>query len=314
MSDPVNSGASVAIKAVSRAILGLEEAGRLPTTQELQASVGVGAGTIQKAFGLLEDLGAVSTRARGHKGRFVEHRDLGQLWRFADLSAVRAVLTPPGAHEVYGLVRGLRDEFDRIGVPLEIVHVRGGEERIEFLRANEHAFAVISAGLAGSVSPDSGFELMRLGRGTYYADGSILRLTRPGVEVSDAATRLGIDPRSHDHRIISEAEFGPLDDRITVPVPFPQVPRALLEGRIDAGVWHEMLLVVSPELAGIAVTPLTEHGEASVEGLTHAVVVRRTDDACLAAVLSAISWSEVERVQRVVAGDISLENVDTWYR
>lgn len=316
MSSPRRSGAERAVEAVARKVLLAPRGSRLPTTQELQSSIQVGAGTVQKAFGLLEDLGALTTVARGHQGRFVERRNLGRLWRLAELPPVRAFFTPPGASEVYGLIRGLRSEFRALGVPFEVEHVRGGEARLDLARTTDCGIAIVSGGLASAHFSSAGEGLARrhLRSGSYYAAGSVVVLSGPGVNSNNPEIRIGVDPSSHDHRLISEAHYGALEERLTIPVAFPHVPRALLEGSIDTGIWHRMLLVISPELVGLTVSTLRASARQEMRDMTEAVLVFSADQPFLSAVLDAVRWDVVEGTLAATLADITIDDMDVWYR
>lgn len=313
---PVLPGAHRAVRALAREVIALAGSSRLPTTHDLQAVIGVGAGTVQKAFSILEDLGALTTQSRGHQGRFVEHRNLAQLWSLAELAQVRVFVTPPGAREIYALLEALVHQFDQIGLTLEISYVRGGEARLNEAVRAETGFAVVSAGAAQSYVNDRRKDLQTraLASGTYYAPGSVVVLTRDGVDPYAASTRIGVDQASHDHRTITEAEFGALDEGRVKPVPFPSVPAAILRGEVDAGVWHRMLLLISPELAGLCVLPLSASTVDEMEPLTRAVVAHRTDNPYLAALFQVISWEKVARVQTEVMSGLSLWSEETWYQ
>lgn len=51
----------------------------LPTNAQYLSDHQLGAGTIQRALGLLADRGALSTTSHGHRGRRVNEFDIGRL-------------------------------------------------------------------------------------------------------------------------------------------------------------------------------------------------------------------------------------------
>ena len=66
-----SAGHELAVQEVARSILRHRSAARLPSIVEYQERLGVGSGTVQKAFHILEESGAATTEPRGHLGRFV---------------------------------------------------------------------------------------------------------------------------------------------------------------------------------------------------------------------------------------------------
>lgn len=302
-----------AAQAIARAVLEQDTQVRLPTAQEYQLSLGVGSGTVQKAFSLLEDAGALMTRSRGHHGRFVTSADLNQLWRLSMLPPVRAILTPPGAAEVYGLVDALVNEFSEIGVPLEIDYVRGGERRLAAASASPTAFAVMSTSAAADAAHgDTDVRVaMTLGAGTYYAPGSVVVVSRP--DIADIAhPRVGIDRGSLDNMRLTAAELGPLDGLDLVDCAFPTIPRMILSDQIDIGVWHRMMLLITPELAGLVTTELSPFASATAADLSEAAIIVPASNRAVANVLSGMMPGRIMRTQAEAVTQLSASIDRTW--
>jgi hypothetical protein len=220
---------------------------RLATAIEYQRAIGVGSGTIQKALRRLEASRSVSVRARGHQGTFVSALDVGSLWRAAGLGAARVVMTPPGAVEGHGLAQGLRAEFRRLSVPLEFDFTRGARERLRRVERRDADLAVISQGAAASLrsAERTSFSFYDLGPDTYYAPTSIVRIARGDADSHPPSQRrVGIDRRSFDHEALTTAEFPESEGNRYVEADFVTLPAAVLDGRIDAGLWHRLSTIV----------------------------------------------------------------------
>ena len=313
-----SSGSQWAMQEIARHVLRHDPAIQLPTAQEFQQTLRVGAGTVQKAFALLEATSALDTRSHGHQGRFITERDLGRLWSIAGLPPVEAIMTPPGALEVYGLTDALETEFARLGVPLDIRYLRGASARLDRLKSTAMGFAVLSMGAWRSQVPEASGEVefseYPLGEGTYYADGSIIELSRPGVDITDPDTLIGVDHTSFDHVALSRAHFGPLEVRRTVNVAFTIAPAALLHHQIDAAIWHRMLLLITPGMAGLIERPLSPMAADSLAPLARAVLVTRRENPYLRTVFNALSVDRITTSQAEAMHRASLDDGSTWYR
>jgi hypothetical protein len=176
---------------------------------------------------------------------------------------VRFVLPPPGSLELYGLLDGLAEQFRALGVPYEVRHRRGAEARVQMVADGDVDATFISRGASrtlGERIAAGALELRELGPDTYYADGSIVVLARQGVDrdTDPATLRVGVDAESFDHAALTEAEFQRARGYAFVACRFPEIPVAVLDGRVDVGIWHRVLLLISPELAGLVARPLRE--------------------------------------------------------
>lgn len=314
-SDVPMSGQRRAIRELARVALQTSTGERLPTASFLQDSANVGAGTVQKALRILEELGALQSRARGHLGRFLESKDLSQLWGLSGFPSIRAILSPPGSPETYGLANGLALEFSRIGLPLNVEYLIGARERANLASSTPYTLAFVSSGAASALEePPQGWGRVQLGAGSYYRDDSIVVLSAAEAELTSRSIRIGVDRRSHDHNLLTVQAFGSLDELQTVDVAFPDIPGALLRGDIDAGVWHRMLLVISPELAGLRVSPLPDTAQGLVKTLGSAVALFSASDAVMESVVSAVSWRAVVAAQRNWMDRFAEDPTATWFR
>lgn len=290
-----------AVQGIAKNILCRPIGARLETTLQYQQDLGVGAGTVQKALRLVESVGAARLRQAGHRGTFIEEHDLGLLWNLADLDHVRIALTPPGALEQYGLAAGLTEEFGRVDVPISQHFARGGERRLALLAQSETDVAVVSRGAAQQIMGNTEWQFFELGPHSYYSEDSLLvvSLQRARRGRGSAPKRVGIDRTSRDHEQLTLAEFPPEDGYEYVDCAFPQIPAAVLEDKIDTGVWHRMLLLVGLDLMGLATRPMRSTLANNLRTrISSAVLVCRADDQPVAAVLRELDMDAVLSTQR----------------
>lgn len=289
-----------AIAALAGDAIAVGPEGRLPTNLEYQQSLRVGAGTVQQAVRILEGSDALEIAAKGHQGRHVVRRDVGALWAIARFPPVRFVLPPPGSIELYGLIEGLGDHFASLRVPFTGSHRRGGRGRLALIAADAADATVVSCAAAEGLAGETGtaLESRDLGHDTYYAPGTVVVLRGSGRRRRPEETRVGIDRASFDHVRLTEAEFPPERGHRYVECDFPSMPVAVLEGRVDVGIWHRAILLIPPQLAGLKVEPLRE--SASIEtrrALSSAVALFSTRRPEVAAVCRALDGGAVRRHQ-----------------
>lgn len=306
-----------AVRAVALDIIQTTPTERLRGAVDYQESVDVGSGTVQRAFSIIERAGAAITRARGHRGRFVVSRDLGKLWLLAELPPVRAVLTPPGAAEVYGMAAGLTAEFERFSLPLRIEYRRGAAARLAEAR-RDMTLAVVSRGAArASGGSTDRFQTRTMSPGSYYGQDSIVVL-RPSALNPNAAPgsfRIALDRDSDDHIRLTKAQF-PEPGHDFVNCPFPQVPAEILRGNVEVGVWHRMLLLIPPTVVGLVEDALTPVAGKLATELGPATIVFAADNLALQAVVDTLSFPNIARKQRKLirrmTNEAAVDNI--WYR
>jgi hypothetical protein len=217
-------------------------------------------------------------------------------------------LTPPGALEHQALAGALAEEFERLGVPVGQHYVPGARRRIQTLESRGVDASVISRAAADALADDVRWRLFELGPHTYYSEHSLVVVSRkrskPGR--GHAMQRVGIDRSSPDHTALTTAEF-PIDAGYEyVECDFQSVPAAILEDRVDAGIWHHRQLLVRLELMGLSARPLRQpEAQALKRRLSNAVLVCRAEDKIVAAILAEIDLDVVAARQlELVAGAV----------
>ncbi|MFI6348683.1 YhfZ family protein [Streptomyces sp. NPDC050560] len=268
-------------QAIARDALRLGVGGRLPTTVHYQEALAVGSGTVQKALRRLRADGALSLVARGHQGTFITESDTALLWTAARLAPVHLLLPPNAPPESLRVALGVADVFTGVGALTTVGHLRGAEPRLRALGEGRADLTLMSAGAAADLLGDgarAGHRALRLATGSYYAPGSLAVVRRAAAPpAAGGRPRIGIDPRSDDHQRLTRAQFPPGTAEY-VETDFTHVPRAVLLGEIDAGVWHTVDSLIPLDAAGLAVSPLTRpEALALADAISPAVVVATAD-------------------------------------
>jgi len=249
-----------AIRFVARLLLERTPGERLPAIQEINSQLGVGVGTVQKAISTLHDAGAVMLTARGHRGTFVEELDYAGLWRQAGHGPVKLVLPFVDAPEFSGLSDAIDQQLGEHGIPARIDHRRGARARLHSVQSGAHDACVVSE-LAWHHARLPDLEAVAIAGAQYYQPQSVALLTRrqDNKKTGTAKLRVGYDPDSLDHYLLTQAEFPSDDDRIEwVACRYSHLLSVLLAGVIDCGIWHHVAIGVALELLPITAQPLAQ--------------------------------------------------------
>jgi len=275
--------------AIARDILRLGTEARLPTTLTYQERLGVGSGTVQKAIRELRESGAVELVARGHKGTFVTAHDPVRLWQCAGLRPVHMLLPPSGPIESLAVAAALAECLGTYGAGTTIGYQRGAETRLSAVDAGEADLALMSHGAAADLAAMSSGDHTRvgLGAGTYYAPGSLVTVGRAAT--ADTPRTVGIDPRSSDHQRLTHAEFDAEPGGVRyVETDFTYLPRAVLDGTIDTGVWHVVDSLIPLDLVGLHTRPLSSPAARALEREISSAVLAARAGTVTAALLTRI--------------------------
>jgi len=266
-----------AIRFVANLLLQRQPQQRLPTIQEINSQIGVGVGTVQKAISTLQDADVVQLTPRGHRGTFVERLDYAGLWRQAGHGPVKLLLPFVDAPEFNGLSEAIDQQLGEHGVPVRIDHRRGALARLHSVQAGTHEACVVSE-LAYQSAALPGLEKLPIGGAQYYQPQSVALLVRARSDdqhaaACDAALRVGHDPDSLDHYLLTQAEFAQNDGPIEwVVCRYSHLLSALLAGVIDCGIWHRVDIGLALELLPIRAQPLQHK--------TTRALLRRCKNAC----------------------------------
>lgn len=259
MTGPARRPAATVLPVLARELLVIGAGGRLPTAMQLQERLGVGSGTVQRAIRELEWAGAIELNSRGHLGTRLVSSDEAALWSYAQLPPVHVLLPAYGARESSGVAFSLARWLDGFGARCTAGFQQGAGKRLGSVVGERADVAVMSSGARDQLrsaepAPAGDLVVVDLGPNTYYAQGSLVLVSRPGGP--GRHPRVAVDPHSSDHQRLTRAEFGGDADPRFVEVDFTTVPRAVAEGVVDTGIWHTVDALIPPELAGLAVDGL----------------------------------------------------------
>ena len=272
---------------------------RIATSLQFQEQLDVGSGTVQKALRQLVDVGAVRLRMKGHQGTLIEAYDPAILWRAADLGPLRLVLTPPGSIESTAIAVESRRQLAMHHVSTEFDFVRGANRRIATLSDSQPRVAAMSRvaaegyGLLGN--PD--YTTLDLGALSYYRPETLVVLHRPDVRKS-SIRRIARDPESYDHDHLTMIEFPESAGFEYVNCAFPDVPASILAGTADAGVWHQVVTVITPRQAGLVSFPVHWGTQSPLESISSAVFVWRSVFSEIDSLMSLVDPDEIRVVQQ----------------
>lgn len=244
---------------IARTMLSLGLSGRLPTTSWFQEVLGIGSGTVQKALLELKKNGAVTLVSRGHQGTFVVGWDFVLLWDAARLPPVHMLLPPRGSLEATQVASAFALQANEWGAVTTVGYLRGARSRLTALEAGEVDIILLSSGSAQMLlenAAERGYELFDVGYGSYYKPDSLV-IVEKAQPPSSPRLRVGIDFHSSDHQRLTRAQF-PEDKYQYVEVDFTLLPRAVFQGEIDTGVWHQEASLIPLEQVGLHIGPLTQ--------------------------------------------------------
>lgn len=286
-----------ALTAVCLDILQAGIGGRLTPSIQIQEKLEIGSGTVQKALQELSDNGGVVLRVKGHQGTLVLDYNPAILWKSAQLEPLRISLTPPGAQELGALSMSLRNQFRKFGLGMELDYIRGAQNRLDTLSNDLHSAALISIGAAKSrnLLNNKNYSILDFGPESYYQRDSLVVLSSSKIS-NPKKLRVALDKTSYDHETLTLNEFENKAGVEYVNCPFPEVPSAILEGRADTGIWHRVQAVISPELAGLKVSPL---GSGSLgydkTSISNAVLIWPSSLKEISALLGMIEIKEIKK-------------------
>lgn len=254
---------------------------KVKTTSEYSRLFRAGQGTVQKAFKTLEGLHAIVLESRGHLGTYLVERDLGMLWAVSGLGTVTGLMPLPNSKEFEGIATALSELFGVADIPLNLLHLNGSRRRVEHLKSGSADFVVLSRFSADQAcTKDSSLEIvMTCASNSYYARDSLTILTSAeAADRLDDVGRVGIDATSYDHAEITHQEFdaGRVD---FVETPYHMIPDLILEGEIEAAVWHKTTRRVQSTSVDLCFLPLrSDAARREADELSRLACVAPTDD------------------------------------
>ena len=272
---------------------------RIPTVAEYQDRFGVGSETIQSRLRALAAVGAIRVQARGHRGTVLVSRSLPSLWSLARMAPVTGILPLPEALEPVSLAAALRRAFQHLEIPLELLYLHGSARRIDLVGRNEADFTIVSRPAAEARRAEISTWLCNdLGPQSYHRADSIVVLLGRGSAHGGPVRRVGIDPTSHDHSLLTTLEFPAAQGYVHEPMPHTRLPAAVAGGQIDAAIWLQTSLAIPLSIVGIVSRSLQRAEAIAANGaLAHAVLIAPQEQEAVAAVLREVDLSGLPGIQ-----------------
>ena len=281
---------------LARYLLGEKCGNRLKTIDELAAECHSSVGLTQAALKTLESSGASRIERRGRNGSYLVDMDNRTLLKHVDINNVVCAMPLPYTRLYEGLASGLKAQFD--GIPFYYAHMRGADIRVECLLNGVYDMAVVSRLAAESYLAQDGLRItLALGPHTYVGEHQLICRKGESADVK----RVGLDNRSADQKIMTEACFGNRDVEL-IDMPYHESLQRIAKGDVDAVIWN---VVAEAELAvlGLEATPLTN--DPRFLQATEAVVLTRAEDYAMQQLLRAVVNKEalLAHQQRVANGE-----------
>ena len=281
---------------LARYLLGEKCGNRLKTIDELAAECHSSVGLTQAALKTLESSGAIRIERRGRNGSYLVDMDNRTLLKHVDINNVVCAMPLPYTRLYEGLASGLKAPFD--GIPFYYAHMRGADIRVECLLNGVYDMAVVSRLAAESYLAQDGLRItLALGPHTYVGEHQLICRKGESADVK----RVGLDNRSADQKIMTEACFGNRDVEL-IDMPYHESLQRIAKGDVDAVIWN---VVAEAELAvlGLEATPLTN--DPRFLQATEAVVLTRAEDYAMQQLLRAVVNKEalLAHQQRVANGE-----------
>ncbi|WP_446896510.1 GntR family transcriptional regulator YhfZ [Citrobacter freundii] len=286
----------VVLTTLARYLLGEKCGNRLKTIDELAAECHSSVGLTQAALKTLESSGAIRIERRGRNGSYLVDMDNRTLLKHVDINNVVCAMPLPYTRLYEGLASGLKAQFD--GIPFYYAHMRGADIRVECLLNGVYDMAVVSRLAAESYLAQDGLRItLALGPHTYVGEHQLICRKGESADVK----RVGLDNRSADQKIMSEACFGNRDVEL-IDMPYHESLQRIAKGDVDTVIWN---VVAEAELAvlGLEATPLTN--DPRFLQATEAVVLTRAEDYAMQQLLRAVVNKEalLAHQQRVANGE-----------
>ncbi|WP_213991720.1 YhfZ family protein [Sodalis sp. dw_96] len=296
----VESPQQRATERVARTILERKIGERLPNVGELRVSIGVGAGTIQKALQELQNDKLVTLTSKQRQGTFIVEKNLGGLWSRAGFHPLTVIMPLPLSWEFQGLATGLRVALDNYNIPSSFIFGHGSTQRSKALSDSLSHVAVMSTHAAKKViaAKPAFFIHTTYSAGSYYAADSVIVVARAPRDQLPKTLRVGIDRLSIDHAMLTQLEF---PDNDYVDVTYAHIPAALISGACDVAVWHHSAFGLSLNHQELLTWPLSPSAMALLtnEMFSASLVIDKGNTATRA-VLDEINIGQVEKIQREV--------------
>lgn len=293
--EPLFSKHGQIVAALARSLLERTPGDRITRVHEYAARLDASVGTVQAGFQYLTSVGAVHLEARGRLGTYVSAIDYPLLWAIAMRRPLVGALPLIYSRRLIGLATGLRTQFDRLPIDLELRFIRGAGQRVQALASQQCDWALLSRHAAMQY-PEIDV-VAELGPDTFMAQHVLILRDAAAPGVQDGM-RIGVDPTSADHTLIVHATCRGRGVDF-VEIDYAEGLNLVMSGVIDGTVWSRE--DVPSEITDLRVLPLSVNDYPELVDLGTATLVVDKGNRPVAAVLSAaIETNELRLIQNEV--------------
>lgn len=209
---------------------------RVPTVSEYQERFGVSRGTIQNAFKYLKDNQAVTIKYHGHLGAYIEDIQYGKLQNCCIKKELLGIMPLPYSVTYEGFAAAIYAALGDLN--FNMAYARGAEGRIRLVESGTYQFAVVSQYAAEYAIENKGdIEIVfNFGKGSFLSRHILLLRDKAKDGICDGM-RVAYDSSSLDQshitgKLIRNRKVELVETRTQ------NIVTALLEGKVDAGVWN----------------------------------------------------------------------------
>ncbi|HJF56625.1 MAG TPA: hypothetical protein K8W11_10310 [Anaerotruncus colihominis] len=183
------------------------ENNKLSGIKEYADRFGVGAGTVQGALADLKAAGAVSLKACGAQGTYIESADRSRLLEMCEYDIFIGLLPLDSSLCVKGMATGIFEAFTEYRLPIHILFARGSRNRAGILLREKCDFVVMSLCAYSYMhknARDERRDLCSIGTISGYPSEHVF-ITKRDAPFSMAETQVAYDAFSYDQIAIMES-------------------------------------------------------------------------------------------------------------
>lgn len=287
-----------AAQEIAKRMVELEIGERIPRISDLADEFGMGRGTVQEAFRILENNGAIKLVSRGNLGTYILEKNQRILLRTSGINKFVGAMTLPYSKRFEGLATGLSHCFEKLDFSLNFTFTRGAEQRIEALLERKIDFAIVSRLAADmKLGKDNELELaFSFGLKSFVSLHTIF-LADSSLDYVQDRMKIGIDSLSVSQRELTLAEFKDFDVQY-VEQNYLHLPEMLRLKQIDALVWNRDEMAQHVPLKQVNLrTPLAIE---KAEKIGEAVCLVHSRNFAIKKILEMLSIENILKVQRLV--------------
>jgi len=228
----------LAIEKIAAELFLLSKGNKMPIISELQEKYELSRGTVQNALTFLKEISAIETESKGHLGTYIKEVNYQVLQSYVVKDQLTATMPLPYSKLYEGFATGLYLAFKEGNIKLNMVYIRGSEDRIEAVKKGLYDMAVVSRFAAEhEIQANGNIDIaLKFGPKSYLSEHVLLLASKKHKTIMDGM-RVGIDRDSLDHLMLTNEHVQGKNIEL-IEVPANQLIYALRENQIDAGIWN----------------------------------------------------------------------------